>query len=166
MAKRTYSCGKCANSQQNMDQGRNIDHQRLPKWKFIHVHKLSWFENIKFLVIFLFYNGLRSSIPRRWLDLLATTNNIDKFIAEKPQSLMVKLNNKYVELRKVTCRQFYSGEIKIISEIPTCYFKWESEYFFADFNWYLINIIPYECTSDTYLQSIQYKIIHRYFPCK
>ena len=52
----------------------------------------------------LFYNGLRSSIPRRWLDLLATTNNLDKFILEKTQSLMVKLNNKYIELRKVTCR--------------------------------------------------------------
>ena len=115
---------------------------------------------------FLFYNGLRSSIPRRWLDLLATTNNIDKFIVEKPQSLMVKLNNKYVELRKVTCRQFYWGEIKIISERKKSYFKWESEYFFADFDWDRINIIPYECTSDTYLQSIQYKIIHRYFPCK
>ena len=116
---------------------------------------------------FLLYNGLRSSILRRWLDLLATTNDIDKFIVEKPQTLMVKLNNnKYVEFRKVTCRQFYWGEIKIISERPTCYFKWESEYFFADFDWDAINIIPYECTSDTYLQSIQYKIIHRYFPCK
>ena len=115
---------------------------------------------------FLFYNGLRSSIPHRWLDLLATTNNIDKFIVEKPQSLMIKLSNKYVELRKATCRQFYWTKIQFISERPTCYFKWESEYFFATFDWDLINIIPYECTSDTYLQSIQYKIIHRYFPCK
>ena len=137
MAKRTYSCGKCANSQQNMDQGRNIDHQRLPKWKFIHVTS-SVDGKIQSSFWFLFYNGLRSSIPRRWLDLLATTNNIDKFIVEKPQSLMVKLNNKYVELRKVTCRQFYWGEIKIISERPTCYFKWEFEYFFADFDWDLI----------------------------
>ena len=40
---------------------------------------------------FLFYNGLKSSIPRRWLDLLATTSNIDKFIVEKPQSLMVNV---------------------------------------------------------------------------
>ena len=79
---------------------------------------------------------------------------------------MIKLSNKYVELRKATCRQFYWAEIKIISERPTCYFKWESEYFFADFDWDLINIIPYECTSDTHLQSMQYKIIHRYFPCK
>ena len=48
----------------------------------------------------LFYNGLRSFIPRRWLDLLATTNNIDNFIVEKSQSLMVKLSNKYVEFKK------------------------------------------------------------------
>ena len=26
-------------------------------------------------------------------------------------------------------------------------------------------MIPYECTTETYLQSLQYKIIHRYFPC-
>ena len=121
-------------------------------------------ENIKFLVIFLFYNGLRSSIPRRWLDLLATTNNIDNFIVEKSQSLMVKQSNKYVELRKATCRQFHCSKIKIVSERPPCYFKWESEYFFAYFDWDYI--IPYECTSDTYLQSLQYKIIHRYFSCK
>ena len=63
---------------------------------------------------FLFYNGLKSSIPRRWLDLLATTNNIDKFIVEKPQSLMVKLSNKYVELRKATCRQFNGLKSKLL----------------------------------------------------
>ena len=40
------------------------------------------------------------------LDLLATTNNIDKVIVE---TLMVKLSNKYVELRNATCRQFLLG---------------------------------------------------------
>ena len=83
MAKRTYSCGKCANSQQNMDQGRNINHQRLPEWKFIHMSQAQLMGKYKVPCDFLFYNGLRSSIPRRWLDLLATTNNIDKFIVEK-----------------------------------------------------------------------------------
>ena len=62
----------------------------------------------------LFYNGLRPSIPRRWLDLLATINNIDKFIVHKPQSLIVKLSYKYVELRKATCRQFYWDEIQLL----------------------------------------------------
>ena len=72
---------------------------------------------------------------------------------------MVKLSNKYVELWNATCRQFYWAEIKGVREIPRCYFKWESEYFFANFDLDLINIIPYECTSDTHLQTLQYKII-------
>ena len=38
--------------------------------------------------------------------------------------------------------------------------------FFATFDWDQINVIPYECTSETYLQSLQFRIIHRYFPCK
>ena len=36
---------------------------------------------------------------------------------------------------------------------------------FATFDWDQINVIPYECTSETYSQSLQFKIIHRYFPC-
>ena len=50
-------------------------------------------------------------------------------------------------------------------ERPTCYYKWESEYFDANFDWDLINVIPYESTTETFLQSLQFKIIHRYFPC-
>ena len=30
----------------------------------------------------------------------------------------------------------------------------------------LINAIPYESTAETYLQSLQFRIIHRYFPCR
>ena len=30
----------------------------------------------------------------------------------------------------------------------------------------MINAIPYESTAETYLQSLQFRIIHRYFPCR
>ena len=46
-----------------------------------------------------------------------------------------------------------------------CYFKWEADYYYASFDWELINMIPYECTTEIYLHSLQYKILHRYFPC-
>ena len=29
-----------------------------------------------------------------------------------------------------------------------------------------INVFPYESTAETYLQSLQFRIIHRYFPCR
>ena len=50
--------------------------------------------------------------------------------------------------------QVYRSEINKIMERPTCYYIWESEYFYATFDWDLINVIPYECTTETFLQSI------------
>ena len=70
-------------------------------------------------------------------------------------------NNKVI----TTNRSRSYLEINKIMERPTCYYKWESEYFYATFDWDLINVIPYECTKETYLQSLQFKIIHCYFPC-
>ena len=114
---------------------------------------------------FLFYNGLRSAIPHRWLDVIATTCNIGSADIGQ-QNLKVKLQNKFVELKQATCSQFYWAEIEKISQRPTSYYKWESEFYFATFDWEQINPIPYECTSETYPQSLQYKIVHRFFPCK
>ena len=115
---------------------------------------------------FLYYNGLRLSIPQGWLKHIFNTENIGTTTMEQIPSVKVKLGNKFVDIRKMTCSQIYWAEIKTISQRPTSYFKWESEYFFATFDWDQINVIPYECTSETYLQSLQFKIIHRYFPCK
>ena len=74
--------------------------------------------------------------------------------------------NKQMDLRQVKCSQLYWADVLKIVERPTCYYKWESEYYYATFDWELINSIPYESTAETYLQSLQFKIIHRYFPCK
>ena len=74
--------------------------------------------------------------------------------------------NKQMDLRQVKCSQLYWADVLKIVERPTCYYKWESEYYYATFDWELINVIPYESTADTYLQSLQFRIIHRYFPCR
>ena len=113
----------------------------------------------------LFYNGLRSAIPQQWVDIIKAGDNLSSAPIEK-HTLTVKLNNKNVELMKATCRQFYWSEVTKLTQRPTCYYKWESQYYYASFDWDEINVIPYKCTSETYLQSLQYKIIHRYFPCK
>jgi len=44
--------------------------------------------------------------------------------------------------------------------------KWKELYYFVDFDWKNIFALPYEITSETSLQSMQYQIIIRYFPCK
>ena len=75
------------------------------------------------------------------------------------------LRKKAIDIRLATCRQLYWVEIDKVTGRPTYYYKWESEFYYANFDSSLINLIPYECTTETYLQSLQFKIIHRYFPC-
>ena len=113
----------------------------------------------------LFYNGLRTAIPRSWLAKINDEINLVGIVANSEQPLTVIIKNNRIDLRRVTCSQVYWSEINKIMERPTCYYKWESEYFYATFDWDLINVIPYECTTETFLQSLQFKIIHRYFPC-
>ena len=114
----------------------------------------------------LFYNGLKSAIPRKWLDKIFSANNLENNSKQKPESLCVHFQGKIIDVRHVTCNQFYWANVEKSAETPTSYFKWESYYYYANFDWESINKIPYECTTETYLQSLQFKIIHRYFPCK
>ena len=48
---------------------------------------------------------------------------------------------------------------------PSCHYKWEAEYFYANFDWEEIYNIPYKCTRETHLQTLHYQIINRFFPC-
>ena len=71
-----------------------------------------------------------------------------------------------ITLRQVRCSQLHWADVLKIVERPTCYYKWESEYYCATCDWEFISATPYESTADTYLQSLQFRIIHLYFPCK
>lgn len=114
----------------------------------------------------LFYNGIKAAIPRKWLEKIFSCDNLSDEIKQNPETLCVQLDGKTVDVRHATCNQFYWCDIESNAQTPTSYYKWESYYYYANFDWENINKIAYECTSDTYLQSLQFKIIHRYFPCK
>ena len=113
---------------------------------------------------FLFYYGIKTAIPCRWLEIISSLSSMDEHTSSPV--LTVQIKGKQVDIRKVTCKQYYWSLVEDIAERPTSYFKWESYYYYASFDWIAINQIPYDCTSETFLQSFQYKIIHRYFPCK
>ncbi len=51
-------------------------------------------------------------------------------------------------------------------EIPSAVLKWEELYYYVNFDWKIVFTLPYETTSETSLQSMQYQILNRYFPCK
>ena len=39
-------------------------------------------------------------------------------------------------------------------------------YYYADFDWTVLFKIPYKVARETDVQSLQFKIINRYIPCK
>ena len=115
---------------------------------------------------FFFYNGLKEALPSTWLEKIHAANNVHQIILESDKLLSLMFKNKQMDLQQVKCSQLYWADVLKIVERPTCYCKWESEYYYATFDWELINVIPYESTAETYLQSLQFRIIHRYFPCR
>ena len=113
----------------------------------------------------LLYNGLVSAIPHKWKNIIKEYNATFPNIRNKDDKLYVILNKEKKTLDKLTHRDVYWSEIHNKSLRPTVFYKWESEFYFAEFDWKVLNIIPYECARETSLQSLQYTITNRFFPC-
>ena len=47
---------------------------------------------------------------------------------------------------------------------PTAVIKWETLYHTINFDWDQIFCIPIKCIRDSKLQSLQYQILHRFYP--
>ena len=45
-------------------------------------------------------------------------------------------------MKDITGKQLYGVEVNRKAHRPTSYFKWESEFYYACFNWNMINCIP------------------------
>ncbi len=65
----------------------------------------------------------------------------------------------------ITCREFYWEFVHQQRDRPTAIEKWEEIYYYVNFEWEYIFSLPYKVARATYLQSLQYQIINRYFPC-
>ena len=76
----------------------------------------------------LFYNGLKSAIPQKWLKLISANANIrNQPEAEISIDLSVKIDSNIMQLQNVKCNQIYKSEIHSKGQLPTIYYKWESE---------------------------------------
>ena len=119
---------------------------------------------------FLYLNSLKAAIPKKWLEIIKSTELFlfQSIKAENQEitNIKVRINNKSISLNNVKCNDLYWSEINNKGQRPTSYFKWESEYYYATFDWKQINMIPYKCARETSLQSLQYQIIHRFYPCR
>ena len=64
------------------------------------------------------------------------------------------------------CKDYYKEFVNIKGERPTALYRWEEMYYYADFDWPVLFKISYKFTRETDVQSLQFKIINRYIPCK
>ena len=114
------------------------------------------------------YYKLIKSIPIEWLQEIKTFN---KHGYKAPNiHHTYKIDNgshSDLYLDNATTKQIYNAFVKKKIDTPSCLRKWENEFMinFGD-EWKVIFRLPYSCTRSTQLQALQYRILHRYLPCR
>ena len=106
------------------------------------------------------YNSIKDAIPKQWRIELKESHPM--CICKE---LKVKLRNAQKEIKLVTNKDIYWTFIGAIMEPPTAVSKWEEIYTDIDFDWEYIFSISYIIARETSIRSLQYKILHRFFPC-
>ena len=108
------------------------------------------------------YMSLLSAIPLEWQRLLVGSTQL--CTDEKNIYPSIEINGKEVPIQKVKSSFFNSMWIE--GEIPRAQIKWEQEGITFGEDWKTIYSLPFLVTSATKLQSLQYRIVHRYFPTR
>jgi len=106
------------------------------------------------------YNSVCSAIPRPWKRTFKNTTSIEVDV-----SIHVTINKKKQKIEVVSSKDVYWELIRKLVTKPKACLKWESLYDLAIFDWDYIFTLPYETSRETSLQSLQYQIIHRFYPC-
>ena len=109
------------------------------------------------------YNSLKSAIPKTWINILKLETKT-KII--KIDTIHLKVGKKPKLIEKLQCKDFYNLYISSKKIIPTAVKKWETLYEDQTFEWDTIFCLPYKINRETSLQSLHYKIINRYIPCR
>ena len=114
------------------------------------------------------YQKLKLSIPKNWLQDIkshATLQSHNFIDSETKQSLINYQLYNEKSIMKCSTRVIYKCFIQKKAETPTALAKWENIFDIDHNDWKVIFELPYSCSRDTALQSFQYRIIQRIFPC-
>ena len=109
---------------------------------------------------FLEYHGLKIAIPGLWADLLQNGNYRPVSQTDREEPYEIKINGEWIPAKDIKSKQFYSDQL--FKQTPAAQIRWEGEG--HSMQWKRIYEIPYQCTKSTRLQSLQYRILHRYIP--
>ena len=107
------------------------------------------------------FNSLKSAIPKRWKDLLSNTG----IAINDDTNIQVNIGKQKTCIKEIKCRDIYWELINRLQIRPTAANKWEEIYYYVNFDWEHIYSLPYKVARETYLQSLHFQIINRYFPC-
>lgn len=110
---------------------------------------------------FLTMHRITSAIPASWKSMLRRSGacEINPEIANTVT--FITREKKIVPLKFCLAKHFYDKQI--VEAVPTAVKRWESLNV-KPRNWRDIFKVPYSCTFSTRLQSLHYRIIHRYIP--
>ena len=110
---------------------------------------------------------IRQAIPFQWRKLLRTSNKIH----DTSDGICTDSNVKPIDIQYLTSSQIYWALMSAKKKgIPACIKKWYLTFNFTqsqptdDKIWNKIFLLPFKSCQEPYLQSFQYRIIHRIFP--
>ena len=106
------------------------------------------------------YNSVVSAIPDRWRKLIKNQS-----VSFNDKEIYVHLNGVKKSVDKLKCREIYRFLISKIKKQPTAVKKWPQVYDISEHEWETIFSLPFKICIETDLQTFQYKIINRFFPC-
>ncbi len=112
----------------------------------------------------MFYNSLKDSIPRKWRNIVRNSPSV---VSQNilGRIINISLVNGVKSLANIEMKDIYWTLVSRINQKPTCASKWQEKYPSISLDWKLIFNIPYVLVRDTKVQNLQYKILHRFFPC-
>ena len=107
------------------------------------------------------YNSLLHAIPVEWKHIV-NKNDVN---IEPPNSVKVHIDRKCYAIGDIKCKHLYHIFISKINKPPTAVTKW-CEIYNIDYDlWSYYFTLAFNVCIDTELQTFQFKIIHRFFPC-
>ena len=112
---------------------------------------------------FLRFAALVRAIPQTWKTLIAS--GLDNRICENERNDIVifQFHTKRKSINEICSSDFYHAEVGNTS--PKAIAKWENEGN-SPGDWAESFKIPYRCTKSTKLQTLHYRVMHRYLPTR
>jgi hypothetical protein len=116
---------------------------------------------------FIEYLRIRQAIPSWWRRVIISDPKYEEHNIAMPVYIKLRQKNSPVDFCNCKSQDIYWSFINIMTEKkrPNCINRWESIYNIDADKWSHIFQVPFKSCRETYLQSFQYRIIHRILLC-